>query len=83
MDAQEVLKLYSTGHRDFSHVSLVQVCLTNAKLIGVKLMGAESIGADLRGVDLTKAHLRGRLRSQSCRKKAPRTYAVNTKSQHR
>jgi hypothetical protein len=26
MNAQEILALYATGHRDFSHVSLVQVC---------------------------------------------------------
>jgi uncharacterized protein YjbI with pentapeptide repeats len=53
MDAQEILKRYAAGQRDFSRVSLIQVCLTNANLIGVHLIGAHLIGADLRGTDLT------------------------------
>ncbi len=34
MNAQEILKRYAAGQRDFSRVSLIQVCLTNANLIG-------------------------------------------------
>ena len=31
MDAQEILKRYADGERDFSWVHMVQVCLTNGK----------------------------------------------------
>ena len=32
MDAQEILKRYAAGERDFSWVHMIQVCLTNNKL---------------------------------------------------
>ncbi|BAU15340.1 pentapeptide repeat-containing protein [Leptolyngbya sp. NIES-3755] len=41
MNAQEIVELYATGQRDFSHVKLVHACLTEAKLVGAKLIGAE------------------------------------------
>jgi uncharacterized protein YjbI with pentapeptide repeats len=44
MDAQEIVKLYATGQRDFSHANLVQVCLTNAKAFDATLIVAELTG---------------------------------------
>ena len=49
MDAQEILKRYAAGQRDFSRVSLVRVCLTNANLIGAHLIGANLRNTFLRG----------------------------------
>ncbi|MEH1809847.1 pentapeptide repeat-containing protein [Nostoc sp.] len=47
MKTPELLRRYAAGERDFSNVSLIQVCLTNANLIGVHLKGADLIGKDL------------------------------------
>ncbi len=34
INAQEIVELYATKQRDFSHVKLVQACLTEVELVG-------------------------------------------------
>ena len=52
MNAQEIVKQYANGERDFSRVSLIEVCLTDANLIGIHLIGANLIKANLQGTEV-------------------------------
>ncbi len=54
MDADELLKRYATGDRDFTGANLARV-----KLIGANLVGAKLWGANLSGANLAKAKLWG------------------------
>ncbi len=54
MDADELLKRYAAGDRDFTGANLAR-----AKLIGANLVGVNLWGADLSGANLAKAKLWG------------------------
>jgi uncharacterized protein YjbI with pentapeptide repeats len=57
MDAQEIVKPYATGHRDFSHTSLVQICLINAQAFDAQLMVAELTGSSRSDYDRSSPQL--------------------------
>ena len=45
MDADELLRRYATGNRDFMRIDLAEVNLSSANLIGIDLSGAILAGA--------------------------------------
>ena len=57
MKAEELLKRYAAGERDFSGVDLREIDLSRVNLPGINLSQADLIGADLRGSDLSDANL--------------------------
>ena len=58
LGAEEVVKQYQAGRRDFGHADMFGVVLRGADLTGVDLSGSDLSGADLRGADLQGAVLR-------------------------
>lgn len=59
MDAEELLRQYATGRRNFNHAELSKANLSGADLSGANLSGADLSGADLSGVNLSETVLRG------------------------
>ncbi|WP_233258715.1 pentapeptide repeat-containing protein [[Phormidium] sp. ETS-05] len=53
--AEELLRLYRRGEREFLLRSLCDANLLGARLRGVNLMGADLIGSNLSGADLRGA----------------------------
>jgi uncharacterized protein YjbI with pentapeptide repeats len=77
MDANEVLKRYAAGERNFRQADWRGISLPKANLSGVDLSGAHLSNADLSGSDLSNANLnwaglkganlsRANLRGQKC-----------------
>ena len=59
MDAQELLRRYAAGERDFSKARLRGIMLDMTDLKDINLSGADLSGADLSGADLSGANLSG------------------------
>ena len=57
MEAQELVRRYKAGERDFSKVELLGANLSEADLSDVNLSGANLFRADLRGANLMEAVL--------------------------
>ena len=57
MEAQEIIKRYNAGARDFAGAHLTEVNLSQANLSGVNLSGANLSIANLSGTDLSSANL--------------------------
>jgi hypothetical protein len=57
MDADELLKRYASGKRDFTWVDLTEADLTGAKLTGINLSRANLTRAILAKADLSQANL--------------------------
>ncbi|WP_245894908.1 pentapeptide repeat-containing protein [Nostoc cycadae] len=57
MDANEVLRRYANGERNFREADWRGISLTNANLSGIDLSGAHLSNADLSDSDLSNANL--------------------------
>jgi Pentapeptide repeats (8 copies) len=58
LGAEELVKRYQAGRRDFRRADMFGVVLRGADLTGVDLSGSDLSGADLRGADLRGAVLK-------------------------
>lgn len=59
MTAEEIIKRYTAGERDFSGADLRGVDLSKADLCGADLSAADLREADLSGADLSEVNLYG------------------------
>lgn len=58
MDADELLKRYAKGERQFKEARLSGIDLKGANLEGINLESADLTGANLSEANLTKAYLK-------------------------
>jgi uncharacterized protein YjbI with pentapeptide repeats len=59
MQAEEILKKYGDGERDFSGINITEVNLSRANLAGINFSDATLSIANLSGANLTEANLTG------------------------
>lgn len=57
MDAEELIKLYAVGQRDFSDVGLCSLDLSDINLAGANLNGARLVGTNLSNANLASTNL--------------------------